>query len=678
MTTVDRDVVVDRESREPGTIPSPTRAVRSSPVTRASDRSGVGWSVAVAALAAVLPLITDPAGWFVFVAARWTVLSGATAVLLAGLALVGRVRRVPGTGWWATLVGIALVSAFGSGATRIALFGTNDRRAGAAMWVVHGALFVVGAAVVRRPGDLRRVVRGVSVGAIVVTVLVAAQRMGWSLPWGTGPRVRPGGPLGNADFLGAFAALALLVAIGAALDRAESERWRLVHLVAALGSAFGLVLSGTRGAWIGVVAGLVAFAVLAARGPGVSLRAAWAGVGVVAIGLVGLGMWAGVGDRLDTLTSGTAAGRLATWERTASVIGARPVLGWGPEGTAVGFGRAVDDSWEREYGRRLVPDRAHNGLLDVGATLGLVGLAAYVGLLAATGRAVRRGLDRVGTGTDGLGGTAAVGVAAALVAYVVQQQFLFQLFDVDGLAWLLAGGVVGLGVARPLGDGPSSADRARRVAVVAGAGVLALVVLLSVQGMRADRAARSATDAPAGGSAAAVVDAARAVGLDPQVMHALVLTDAALADGGDRVLADARTRLADVAAVTPDDGRLTLARSRLARARGVVADVEASRGEVLGLLSDEPSRSDAWAELGDVELQLDENASAQRSFERAISLAPGQDGWRVRLAIAADRAGDRMASRAAIATVDPSSLDADGLALRERLLAGTTRPSPGQ
>ncbi len=672
MTAVERDVV-DPGIREPGTLPPPARVLGASPATRGPGTLGSGssprWSAAVAVLAAVLPVVTDPSGWFVFVAARWAVLAGTSAVLLAGLVATGRLRRLPALGWWASLAGVAVVSAAGSGAARIALFGTTDRRAGAAMWLVHGALFVVGGAVVRGPDDLRRIARGVSVGAVAVTVLVAAQRLGWAAPWGSGPRVRPGGPLGNADFLGAYAGLATLVGIGAAVDRAERDGWRLVHLIATLGASFCLVVSGTRAAWLGVVVGLVVFAVTAARRSGVPLRAAWAGVALVVVGLVGLGMWAGVAERLGTVTTGTAAGRIATWERSATVIGERPVLGWGPEGFAEGFGRAVDDTWEREYGRRLVPDRAHNGLLDVGAALGLVGLAAYVGTVAAAGRAVHR----VGLTTPS---PLVGGIAAALVAYLVQQQFLFQLPDVDALAWLLTGGLVGLGASLPaLGRG------GRRIVRLAAGVVLVGVVVTTINaavGVQADRSARRGSDERRSSPTAAVVDATRSVRLDPQTMHALVLTDAALADGSEDVLLAARTEVGATRSLAFDDGRLTLARSRLARAVGFVDLIGESRDELLGLLHVDPSRSDAWAELGEVDLVLDDPAAAQRSLERATRLRPGANSWWVRLALAAERAGDHGAARDAIGRVSPGTLDTDGLELRQRLLAGATDRTAGR
>lgn len=650
---------------DPAVIP---QAVERAPV-EPSDAAALGRRrvalVGASSLVAALPVITDPSGWYVFVAMRWALLVLAIPALFVAVG-PGRVRLPAGARWWACLLGVAAVSASLSGAPFTSWFGANDRLTGVVTWVAHGAMAVLGASVVRRRSHLRTLTRGVSTGAVLVAAFVAAQRMGWAFPAGVVTTGRPGGPLGNADFLGAYAALALLVAVGSAIDEREVDAWRLLHVVAALGSGFGLIVSGTRAGWLGVAAGLVAFAVLAARRAGVSSRqAVWVAV-LCLVGLVGLGMWAGVGHRLGGVTSGTAAGRVATWERTATVIGERPVLGWGPEGFATGFGRAVDDGWERTYGRRLTPDRAHNGLLDVGATLGMVGLAAYLGVLVATGRAVRRSLADAAS-------PAMVGVAAALVAYLVQQQFLFQLVDVDAIAWLLAGAVAGLSTAGSVAGTAPRRSTPRFLGVGLAAVAVVASVVVAVGGVAADRDARRSVDALRTDPAAAVTAARRAVDRQPQTLYALALADAALTEGSPSTLQEARARLAGVAASTGDDGRLTLARARLARADGVVATIEESIGEVGGLLAVDPSRAEAWLERGRLLAELGRDDEAVISLRRAVSLAPGRTDVWLALALAADRAGDATTAREAFDHLDPATLGPDALMVRARLLSG--RPS---
>ena len=587
---------------EPGpALPAPASSVAARVSAARRVPSG---AATVAVVVAVLPLVSDPAGWYVYLSARWFVVVVAVLVGMIGLAATGKLRAPAGAGWWMALVGVASVSAIASAAPGVSLFGANDRLGGAATWLVHGCVAAVGASVVRRRGDLRRLARGVSFAAVFVTVIVAAQRLGWRYPAGAVAVGRPGGPFGNAGFLGAFAVLAALVAVGAAADADEGDGWRLVHAVGATGAAWCLVLSGTRGAWIGFVAGGVVLTALAIRRRGISARRIVGAVALVAIALAGLGMLAGLGDRLADVDGGTAAGRVSVWEHTIDVIAERPVLGWGPEGFAEGFGRSVDDAWERTYSRRLTPDRAHNGLLDVGVAMGLVGLVAYAGLMLSTGRAALRSV-RSGPST----GMVTAGIVAALVAYVVQQQFLFQLFDVDAVAWLLAGALAG-SIGGSGGGRPTVAPRWRSHTSVVTAAVVGLTVTAVVagSGVLADRSARRSIDARAAGSTESAVTAAN-VALDrsSNTLYGLVLADAALADGSEAALRESRARLGTLRARTFDDGRLTLARSRLARADGRLDGLAESELEVAMLLEVDQSRSDGWLELGDVELQLGED-----------------------------------------------------------------------
>lgn len=610
--------------------------------------------IATAGLTALLPLVADPVGWYVFLAVRWWILVVVAAVLTAALAVAGRVRPPTGAGWWVALVAVAAASSSLSSAPSVAWWGAADRFGGGAAWLVHGSMAMIGASVVRRSDDLRVLARGMSTGAVAVTGFVVAQRVGWSFPAGASS-VRPGGPLGNADFLGAYATLAVLVTVGAALDSAERGGWRLAHAVGGLGASWCLVISGARAGWLGVVVGIVLFGLLATFRTAIPARHAAALVGLVLVVLAALGLWVGTAHRLGSLTSGTAEGRVETWERTMSVVGERPVLGWGPEGFTEGFPRSIDAAWERDYGRRLNPDRAHNGLLDVAVGTGILGLVVYVGLLARTVRGVRRASSASSAGAT------LVGVTSALAAYLVQQQFLFQLFDVDALAWLAAGAVAGLA---PAATASARSPLAVKRSGLLVAALLAVTALVAGGDVLADRDARSSADTRS------VVMAERAASGRAQTMYGLLLADAALADGSTTALGSARDRIGEISASTFDDGRLTLARARLARADGLVSSIAESEAEVRALLAVDPARSDAWKELGDLQVAQGDDASARQSFTRTVELAPRRsDAWAA-LAWAAFRDGDPAGALTALEQVPDLRFDPDLVRLRQQMLAG--------
>ena len=81
------------------------------------------------------------------------------------------------------------------------------------------------------------------------------------------------------------------------------------------------------------------------------------------------------------LEHGTTAGRFDEWRIATRVIRAEPALGVGPEGYRVVFPQVVDAEYEREYGVAVYPDRAHNGILDVTLTGGLLAGLLYAALL---------------------------------------------------------------------------------------------------------------------------------------------------------------------------------------------------------------------------------------------------------------------------------------------------------
>jgi hypothetical protein len=182
--------------------------------------------------------------------------------------------------------------------------------------------------------------------------------------------------------------------------------------------AFALLASQTRGAWVGVV---VATVVLL-RG-----RARWI---ALAVAVVVLALAVTVGDRGD----GTTRGRLAEWRVATRVVADDPLLGAGPEGDRVEFPAAVDAGYIRRYGVAVEPDRAHNGILDVGAVGGMPAALLYGALLLVICvRAAR------------VGGW----LGFALIAYVVQQSFLFPLSELDPLFWVVAGLAVASAPHRP-------------------------------------------------------------------------------------------------------------------------------------------------------------------------------------------------------------------------------------
>jgi hypothetical protein len=111
-----------------------------------------------------------------------------------------------------------------------------------------------------------------------------------------------------------------------------------------------------------------------------------------------------------------------------------PVLGIGPDNFRRAYGHYL--------GREQTDDRLHanNFYIEVLATLGLAGLAAFVALIVALGRTARRASSIPGHRV------LVFGVSGALAAYLVHGtlDYFLEFTPTYALLWLLAGALVGL------------------------------------------------------------------------------------------------------------------------------------------------------------------------------------------------------------------------------------------
>lgn len=200
-------------------------------------------------------------------------------------------------------------------------------------------------------------------------------------------------------------------------------------------SGIFFVLSGTRGAFIGAVAGLGIAAIYYAWRE-VKYRR-W----IIAILAAGVLVFSGLlamrnnptiqalpGARFLNIDFGqlTAQSRLWTWAAAWEGFKDRPILGWGPENFTVVFDQRFDS-------RHFVPgqnsetwfDRAHNIVLEYLVTTGIIGLAAWIGFVVLLFMQVARAI-RAGALTS-----VQESILIALpVAYVVQSLLLFDVLPI--------------------------------------------------------------------------------------------------------------------------------------------------------------------------------------------------------------------------------------------------------
>lgn len=484
----------------------------------------------------------------------------ATALIGVGLWRLDH-RRLPSTplrNAWIAFVVVTTASAALAFDVPQAFFGDPVRMMGVIGWLTIAGAWMVGTHGDRPPEHYARWL----VGAATIAAAYAVGQ------WLTGTS-RPGGPMGNPILLGGLICLALPVA----LERAWSLRGRrqvaLVAITTLLAAA--ALVASARGGMVGIVVG--AAIVLISRGQ----RRWTAPLVVVAIVFA---VAAPVGRT-------TAEGRFDTWRETADVIAERPVLGWGPEGFRVGFAKHVSDDWVRKYTLDQIPDRAHNALLDVTVASGVLGVAAYLGVLGLAGIAiVRRARTPIETA-----------MAAGLAAYVAQAQFSFDTFDLAVVAALLVGVLTRTGV----GTEPTKRQPTRAGVRVA-ATALAVVACF---GFVSDRLIKLAS----GRESATAFDRLNvAATLWPHSFDAGSLA-ATVATANDALTARAVTRFG----TWPDPYvRLRVAAAEL--------DVE----KLLALRAELPTNPELFTALAAALFHDGDDLAACEALDRALDLTPGE------------------------------------------------------
>ncbi|MFC6705028.1 O-antigen ligase family protein [Flexivirga alba] len=331
----------------------------------------------VAAFAALLLLAIPGAGRL----PRWMWLSIGAATLVTGIA--GVFGADVSTAWWgrgqvydgAPFLVLCLIVAMGAA-----------RHLGP-----HG-----------EPGDRELFLNAMAVVALVVALLAIVEATGLR-PLSTDAS-RPGSFLGNASDEGSFALL-----YGGVLLVAAMNRRRPLLIAGGVATGVTVLLSGSRGAWIGLLVLLGVAALLAGRrAPVVSAFAGLVAVVAVFLDPVTRGRLLGGG-----LAHQTASGRVMLWQESLSLWTHHPILGVGPsqfENAIVGRHTLA---WQQRVGPQNPPATPHNLVLQLLLAGGPVLLAvlAYVAW-----RVYRCARKQSSWGTS---------VVVALAAYLTALMFTF-------------------------------------------------------------------------------------------------------------------------------------------------------------------------------------------------------------------------------------------------------------
>jgi O-antigen ligase len=358
----------------------------------------------------------------------------------------------------------------------LSFFGSFDRGMGWLTLAAGGVVLLCASDLLTHARRRERAITALLLGAVFPCGYWLVQRLGldpvtW-LTLGT-----PGSSLGSPTFLGGYLALVAPFAVYRAVCRAREHTtlayagWLALLLVICAVT----ILATIRGPILGLVAGIVSFAVLARPHGRIGRQEVLGGIGLLLVGLalavaangpsglVGLQRFVNIAS-----TSDSSRERLTVWQDALRI----PIQD--PARMLVGFGLETQSAiFERgEATVRLTQnqqwDRAHNVLLDAWLTGGVPAVVGLVVLLTTVFRSAWRAR------TSAPANLLPVAVLAALIGHLVEVSFAFHTPVTSTVFWLI------LGLAASLSPRPPRLSRPRpTLAALGGLAGLMLVPIVA-------------------------------------------------------------------------------------------------------------------------------------------------------------------------------------------------------
>lgn len=233
--------------------------------------------------------------------------------------------------------------------------------------------------------------RGAAIVGLVGSLVAFGQRLGWWVVYNVDVG-RVSGTLSNPDYYSFY--LVLAIGVTALLVCMEKQRWIKYGLVGViLLDLIALILTYSRGSWVGLLFGILVFAVLKIyywlKKKSVRSRQrilSYILVGTVALFLINFGIVNSsllqnrIVGRFYSIfhLSQAMSTRTGAWATSWQAFRERPILGWGLLSSGYTFDHFVDSSFFKVVSTNLVYYHPHNFILEIMADMGIVGLIAYL------------------------------------------------------------------------------------------------------------------------------------------------------------------------------------------------------------------------------------------------------------------------------------------------------------
>lgn len=320
-------------------------------------------------------LVLSAAAFLLLLLPRWS----------GGIGQLGTTPRGRWFLWLAIAQGLLLaVSTVFSTEPLVSFVGTTWRRFGMveqlAVLVIACSIASLAAA---KPGSMHSLWRTVVACGGIASIYGISQYFGfdpfldrslYSIEY-LGGIVRPPATMGHAIYFSAY--LAPVALIGAWRAGEETSRgWRMIHAAVAVLAPLGILLSGSRGALLGLAGG----ALLLIRFKQPSRKLVVAGIGAI-LAVASLVAFTPMGgslrSRIAQWREDPGSVRLAVWRECPRLIAKAPWFGSGPETFAAAF-RAVESAELSRAYPDFINETPHNAFIDAACSEGLPGAVILV------------------------------------------------------------------------------------------------------------------------------------------------------------------------------------------------------------------------------------------------------------------------------------------------------------
>lgn len=407
----------------------------------------------VAVLAAslmLLQLVMYPLMADVYALPKATFLSVATLLLLflyfryAVVAQKFTIYRSPLDTIVLLYVATVTISLLISDQPLLGLVGKYKRYEGLPALFSFAVVYFIAAQTIRDEKSLERLLKILAGGLIPVVLYGFAQAAGYDFPGVLLFENRVQSSLGNPILLGTYLVVMLPLLFG--LGRNSSQpNWRTLAWLLMPALFANILLTESRGAWVGLVASMVALFVLG-RPPstprakkkrrdraeqGRRIRGIYiiAGILIVLIALFALLPTDNLEKRFVStfaFSEGSVSTRIEIWKASLSMVADRPLTGFGLEQMGYWF-----PLFKTERHSKIAPsavtDRTHNDFLQTAVDSGLLGLLFFLWMIIAVALSLYRGRRAT---------PYAAALFAALTGYFAQAQTGIPAVFMTPLIWM--------------------------------------------------------------------------------------------------------------------------------------------------------------------------------------------------------------------------------------------------